>query len=414
MRILYTVSIYCYQFVVRFAAMFHEKAHLLVKGQQETLSLLRQNINKHQYTVWFHAASLGEFEQGRPLMELLKRQSPEVQIVLTFFSPSGYEVRKNYEGADFVCYLPFDTPHNVEAFLDVIHPDKAVFIKYEFWANYLYALHQRAIPVLLVSAIFRPDQLFFKRYGIFYRKLLSLFEHLYVQDQSSADLLLTIGIDNVTVAGDTRFDRVVSIAEQAKTLPVIEAFAAGKRILVVGSSWPADESILISFCNAHTDISMILAPHVTNESHIEAICGALERSYVRYSEATIEKVKSADCLVIDSIGLLSSIYRYGEMAYIGGGFGVGIHNVLEAAVYNIPVIFGPNYGKFREARELIACGGGFSIHSGVDLNILLLRFLNDGAFLSHAGIKAGMYVHNNKGASAQIIHHLIATEKASS
>ncbi len=415
MRIIYTASIYCYQFLVRFAALFNEKARFMVRGQRETLQLIQQHLHSypHKYTVWFHAASLGEFEQGRPLMEMLKKQSPDVRIVLTFFSPSGYEVRKNYEGADVVCYLPFDTPRNARSFLDLVQPDKAVFIKYEFWANYLYELHQRTIPTLLVSAIFRQDQLFFKRYGIFYRRLLSLFEHLFVQDQSSADLLSTIGVKNMTVAGDTRFDRVAAIAEQAKMLPIVESFATGKRVLVIGSSWPADEALLIPFFNSHPEISLILAPHVTSDSHVEAICGALERPFVRYSEATIEKARSADCLVIDSIGLLSSIYRYGEMAYIGGGFGVGIHNVLEAAVYNIPVVFGPNYDKFREARELITCGGGFSINSENELTSLLSRFLNDSLFLSHAGEEAGMYVHKNKGASEKIIHQLIPTEKTS-
>ena len=415
MRIIYTASIYFYQFLVRFAALFNEKARFMVRGQRETQQLIRQQFQSHphKYTVWFHAASLGEFEQGRPLMEALKQQLSDVRIVLTFFSPSGYEVRKNYEGADVVCYLPFDTPRNVRSFLDLVQPDKVVFIKYEFWANYLYALHQRAIPTLLISAIFRQDQLFFKKYGVFYRRLLSLFEHLYVQDQSSANLLSTIGIRHVTVAGDTRFDRVIAIAEQAKTLPIVEAFATGKRVLVIGSSWPADEALLIPFFNSHPEISFILAPHVTNDSHVEAICAALERPFLRYSEATIEKARSVNCLVIDNIGLLSSIYRYGEMAYVGGGFGVGIHNVLEAAVYKIPVVFGPNYDKFREARELIACGGGFSINSNNEMDSLLSRFLKDGVFLSHAGEEAGMYVHKNKGASEKIVHQLIPTEKTS-
>jgi 3-deoxy-D-manno-octulosonic-acid transferase len=415
MRIIYTTTIYCYQFLVRFAALFNETARFMVKGQRETLQLIRQRLQSypHKYTIWFHAASLGEFEQGRPLMEMVKKQLPDVRIVLTFFSPSGYEVRKNYEGADVVCYLPFDTPRHVRAFLNLVQPDKAIFIKYEFWANYLYELHQRAIPTLLVSAIFRQDQLFFKPYGAFYRRLLTLFEHLFVQDKSSADLLSIIGVKHVTVAGDTRFDRVAAIAGQAKTLPIVEAFAAEKRVLVAGSSWSADEALLIPFFNSHPEIRLILAPHVTGESHIEAICGALERPFLRYSRATVENARSADCLVIDSIGLLSSIYRYGEMAYIGGGFGVGIHNVLEAAVYNMPVVFGPNYGKFREARELITCGGGFSINSENELTSLLSRFLNDSLFLSHSGEEAGMYVYKNKGASEKIMHQLIPVEKTS-
>lgn len=407
MRFIYTVLIYSYQLFVRFASIFHEKAHLMVTGQRETLPLVRLQQTSYLYTVWFHAASLGEFEQGRPLMEALKRHLPNVRIVLTFFSPSGYEVRRNYTGADIVCYLPFDTPWNVRAFLNVVQPDKAVFIKYEFWANYLYELHRRAIPTFLVSAIFRPEQLFFKKHGGFYRQLLTLYDHLFVQDQSSADLLATIGVDRVTVAGDTRFDRVATIADQALVLPIIETFTAGRRVLVVGSSWPDDEALLIPFFNAHQEVTLLLAPHVTSETHVEAICAALQRPFLRYSKATIETVGAVDCLVIDSIGLLSSMYRYGEMAYIGGGFGVGIHNVLEAAVYHIPVIFGPNYAKFREARELIACQGGFSIHSEEELNLLLTRFLREASYLKQAGEAAGTYVLKNRGASEQIIRYLM-------
>lgn len=407
MRLLYTLSILCYQFLVRFAALFNSKARLMIQGQKNTLVVLDNRLQKNRYTVWFHAASLGEFEQGRPLMEDLKQRMPEAQIVLTFFSPSGYEVRKKYDLADVVCYLPFDTPHQVRSFLDRVQPQKAVFIKYEFWANYLYALRRRNIPIYLVSAIFRPNQLFFKKYGFFYRNLLSLYEHLFVQDKTSSDLLSTVGVQHVTVAGDTRFDRVATIAGQAKQLPVVEAFATDNHVLVAGSSWPADESFLVSFFNIHPELKLIMAPHVTSESHVEAICASLKRPFIRYSQATIENVTAADCLVIDSIGLLSSIYRYGEMAYIGGGFGVGIHNVLEAAVYRIPVIFGPNYHKFREARDLIAEGGGFSIASGDELNALLLRFLQEDQFLAQAGEAAGLYVRNNKGASDIIMQYLL-------
>jgi 3-deoxy-D-manno-octulosonic-acid transferase len=406
MFLLYNSGIALYQAGIKLAAKWNEKAGLLSKGQNSSFSILQEKIiSGHKY-VWFHASSLGEFEQGRPLIEELKRRYPEHKVVLTFFSPSGYEVRKNYAGADVVLYLPMDTPRNVSRFLDIVKPEKAVFIKYEFWANYLTDLKKRGIPTYLVSAIFRPQQAFFKWYGGWYRSLLSAFTHLYVQDKPSDELLRSIGVTNVTVAGDTRFDRVAEIAAQAKELPVVEAFAKGRKVLVAGSSWPLDEDILFDYFNSNEDLLLIVAPHVTSESHIEDICRKLKRPFARYTKTDEQHAAQADCLIIDCIGLLSSIYRYGQIAYIGGGFGVGIHNVLEAAVYGVPVIFGPNYHKFREACGLIEAGGGFSISESQQYVNLMDKLLQDNSYLVSCGKKSSDFVHGNLGATDLIMHKL--------
>lgn len=403
---IYNIGITVYRWLIALAAKWNEKAALLVRGQKNSFPLLAEKIIPGGRYVWFHASSLGEFEQGRPLIEELKRRSPEIKIILTFFSPSGYEVRKNYAVADVVIYLPMDTPGNVKRFLDIVQPEKAVFIKYEFWANYLTELKRRDIPILLVSAVFRPQQAFFKWYGGWYKRLLHSFQHLYVQDVESRNLLNAIGIIPVTVAGDTRFDRVAEIAAQAKDLPLVEAFAEGKTVLVAGSSWPLDEDILFDYFNRHENLYLIVAPHVTTESHIEDICRKLRRSYARYTTTDAVQAKAADCLIIDCIGLLSSVYRYGGMAYIGGGFGVGIHNVLEAAVYGVPVIFGPNYHKFREACGMIDTGGGFSVNDLHQFENLMDKLLGKKDFLSVCGEKSAQYVRQNLGATAVIMESL--------
>jgi len=377
------------------------------QGQKQTISILKRTLDPTRETFWFHAASLGEFEQGRPLIEKIKQQSPDIQIVLTFFSPSGYEIRKEYKGADVVCYLPFDTKKKASEFIQTTNPSKVIFIKYEFWANYLTILHQRAIPTFLISAIFRPEQLFFKKYGFFYHRLLTFFDHIFVQDQDSAKLLSTHHISHVSVAGDTRFDRVVAIASEAKQLPVIEKFAQNHPVYIMGSSWPADEALMIPYFNTHFSFRLIIAPHVTSESHISAICNALKRPYLRLSEATTQNVMNVECLVVDSIGLLASIYRYGTAAYIGGGFGVGIHNVLEAAVYGMPVIFGPNYQKFREATDLIRVGGGFSIHSQEALYDILNDWEIENQKIKRAGDAAARYVREQQGATEKILQYIV-------
>ena len=315
----------------------------------------------------------------------------------------GYEVRKDYKGADVVCYLPLDTPANARRFVELARPCMAFFIKYEFWKNYLTELNRREIPVYSVSSIFRPEQLFFRWYGGEYRSILKCFAHLFVQNQESVELLKKIGITNTTVVGDTRFDRVLEICRQAKELPMVELFRGENLTLVAGSSWAPDEDIFIPYFNTHQNMKLIIAPHVISESHIVEIIRKLERPVVRYSQLTEEKVRQADCLIIDCFGLLSSIYRYGEIAYIGGGFGVGIHNTLEAAVYGMPVIFGPNNQKFMEAQGLKEAKGGFEIHGATDFNELMDKFCTDYGFLDKAGKKAGNYVRNNAGALDKIM-----------
>lgn len=398
----YHLFIAIYAFLARIYALFNKKASLLVKGQAEAYGLLRNKVVPGKQYIWFHAASLGEFEQGRPLMEKIRATYPNYGILLTFFSPSGYEVRKNYEGADIVCYLPFDRLKNVRQFLDLTHPCMAFFIKYEFWKNYLDELRRRQIPVYSVSSIFRANQVFFKGYAKNYAKVLDNFTHLFVQNEESKRLLSTIGIEKVTVVGDTRFDRVLQIREAAKELPLVETFKAGQLTFVAGSSWQPDEDLFIEYFNAHPEVKLIIAPHVIAEEHLTEIIGKLKRPYVRYTQATMENVREASCLIIDCFGLLSSIYRYGEIAYIGGGFGVGIHNTVEAAVYGIPVIFGPKYQKFMEAIQLLESKGAFSIQNYEELKALLDHLLSDKVFLAQSGKNAGEYVLSRSGATKQI------------
>ena len=398
----YHLFIAIYAFLARIYALFNKKASLLVKGQAEAYGLLRNKVVPGKQYIWFHAASLGEFEQGRPLMEKIRATYPNYGILLTFFSPSGYEVRKNYEGADIVCYLPFDRLKNVRQFLDLTHPCMAFFIKYEFWKNYLDELRRRQIPVYSVSSIFRANQVFFKGYAKNYAKVLDNFTHLFVQNEESKRLLSTIGIEKVTVVGDTRFDRVLQIREAAKELPLVETFKAGQLTFVAGSSWQPDEDLFIEYFNAHPEVKLIIAPHVIAEEHLTEIIGKLKRPYVRYTQATMENVREASCLIIDCFGLLSSIYRYGEIAYIGGGFGVGIHNTVEAAVYGIPVIFGPKYQKFMEAIQLLESKGAFTIQNYEELKALLDHLLSDKVFLAQSGKNAGEYVLSRSGATKQI------------
>ena len=378
-------------------------------GQWKTNSILREKIDRNAKYIWFHASSLGEFEQGRPMIEKIKAEHPEYKVLLTFFSPSGYEVRKNYKGADVICYLPFDTPFRVKKFLNLANPAIAIFIKYEFWGNYLRELRKRGIPVYIISAIFRPDQLFFQWFGKPYRKMLSYFNHLFVQDERSMKLLNEFGITNVTVTGDTRFDRVLDVRKQARELPFIKRFLEskeGKRpiVMVAGSSWPQDEAIFIPYFHEHPEMKLIIAPHEIHREHLLSIEAMLKRPSVRLSEAHEDDLADKDCLIIDSFGLLSSIYRYGQIAYIGGGFGVGIHNTLEAAVYGIPVIFGPKYQKFMEAVQLLEAKGAYSIKDYDELKTLLDRFLTDEVFLRETGTNAGYYVTSNAGATEKIMH----------
>lgn len=399
---LYNLGIWLYALIVRIISPFHKKARKMIVGHKQTYKILKEKVDPDAEYIWFHAASLGEFEQGRPIMERLKQEYPQYKILLTFFSPSGYEVRKDYPLADIVCYLPFDKKRNVRKFLRLVKPKMAIFIKYEFWYNFVNRLYKKNIPIYMVSAIFRPSQVFFKKYGSIMRRLLRRYECICVQDENSEKLLKSINITNVEVCGDTRFDRVIDIQRQAKQLNIVEAFAKkaiaeNEKILIAGSSWPKDEDVIIPYFNNTTDVKLIIAPHEIDEAHLKYIESNLQRPHIRYSQAIPEMMADYDCLIIDSFGLLSSIYRYGQIAYVGGGFGVGIHNVLEAAVYNIPVIFGPNFKKFREAQQLIEQGGGYSISDFESFRGLMDEFLQYEETLVAAGQHAGSYVRSNSG-----------------
>ena len=400
---IYNLAMYILELGVKLAALFSDKPAKMVKGYREVFDLLLRKIDRKAQYIWFHAASLGEFEQGRPLIERIRKEYPQYKNYQTFFSPSGYEVRKNYDGADIVCYLPIDTPSNVKKFVDLVEPCMVFFVKYEFWQNYLNTLNKKGVPVYSVSSIFRPNQIFFRWYGKGYQQVLKTFAHLFVQNEESKQLLAGIGVNNTTVVGDTRFDRVLDICAAAKQLPLVQKFKGDALTFVAGSSWGPDEDIFIKYFNAHPEMKLIIAPHVVNDSHLKEIESKLQRSCVRYTKATEENVQQADCLIIDCYGLLSSIYRYGEISYIGGGFGVGIHNVLEAAVYGIPVIFGPNNKKFREAQHLLANKGGFEINSYEDFEQLMNKFLGDEAYLKQSGKAAGDYVKGNAGAMEKIM-----------
>jgi 3-deoxy-D-manno-octulosonic-acid transferase len=408
---MYTLLIHLYALMVELLAPFHKKARMMRFGQWKTNRILRQKIDRSARYIWFHASSLGEFEQGRPMMEQIKACHPQYKILLTFFSPSGYEVRKHYAAADVVCYLPFDTLYKVKKFLRLANPCMAIFIKYEFWGNYLTELKKRHVSTYIISAIFRPGQPFFKWYGRPYLKALRSFSHLFVQDKASLQLLARYGLNNVTVEGDTRFDRVLDIRRQAKPIPLVEQFVknknAGKQFtLVAGSSWPQDEDLIIPYFNEHPEIKLIIAPHEIDKAHLQNIQAKLKRPSARLSDAAATDLSGQDCLIIDSFGLLSSIYRYADVAYVGGGFGKGIHNILEAAVYGVPVLFGPKYRKFKEAADMIAAGGGFSVPNEAAFRQKTDQLLTRPPLLQAAGQAAGAFVQNNAGATANILAQL--------
>ncbi|MDR0873815.1 MAG: 3-deoxy-D-manno-octulosonic acid transferase [Prevotellaceae bacterium] len=405
---IYNIGIFIYRSLVYLASFFDKKIAKMWAGQKAGLVILKEKLQQGDRYIWLHAASLGEFEQGRPLIERLKQQHPECKILLTFFSPSGYEVRKDYPFADIVCYLPMDTPRNARRFVQMVKPEVAVLIKYEFWANYLYYLKKYKVRTYVISAIFREKQVFFKWYGRWYRNLLRNFKTIFVQDERSRDLLQQYHINNVVVSGDTRFDRVATIAAQAKQLPYIENFVQGKKTIVAGSSWEKDEDLFIEYFNRSRDLKLIIAPHVTSKEHITCICSKLKKPHILFSEASEENVQNVDCLIIDAIGFLSSVYRYGSVAYIGGGFGAGIHNVLEAAVYGMPVIFGTNYHKFREARQLIRENAAFAIADYPTLQEKLNKLLlYDDDFLRKTGDNARRYVQQNMGATEIILSEIM-------
>lgn len=405
---MYNIVIYIYLIGVAIASCFNKKVKKMWAGERQALKVLREKVDPNARYIWFHAASLGEFEQGRPLMEYLRKTHPEYKILLTFFSPSGYEVRKNYEGADIICYLPLDTIRNARRFLRTIKPVMAFFIKYEFWYNYLHILQHRGVPTYSVSSIFRPDQIFFQWYGKGYGRVLKCFTHFFVQNIESKNLLAKLDIHDVEVVGDTRFDRVLQIKEASKQLPIVEKFTENtSKVFIAGSSWLPDEEVFLKYFNLHKDWKLIVAPHVIGEDHLAQIFELLKgRRVVRYTEATEENVKEAEVLIIDCFGLLSSIYHYGTISYVGGGFGVGIHNVLEAAVWDIPVIFGPNNKRFQEAQGLIMAGGGFEINDYQSFRDLMIRFETDEMFLQTSKKHAGEFVKGRAGATEKIMGSL--------
>lgn len=404
----YDFAIHLYSLGVKIASLRHEKARKIIDGQAVTMQRLKKELSPVGGYIWIHAASLGEFEQGRPLIEMIRRNHPDAKILLTFFSPSGYEVRHNFPLVDAVVYLPFDTKKNVRQFLDTVKPRMAIFVKYEFWGNYLNELKLRGIPTYIISAIFRKSQPFFKPWGGEFRKMLTYFTHIYVQDEGSRELLARIGIKNVTVAGDTRFDRVTDIMESCVEIPQAAALTRDASLTIVaGSTWPPDESYLLPCFNAHPGMKLIIAPHEVNEERIAAIESQLNRPSCRLSTATPEEAAKCDCIIVDCYGKLSSAYRYGNIAYIGGGFGVGIHNLNEAAVYDIPVIFGPHYHKFKEARDLIKCKGGFSFSNKEEFDAIIEPIVNDKKLREQYGKNAGNYIKENLGATRIIYADIV-------
>lgn len=408
---LYNLGIAAYAAGVRIASVRNPKARKMVRGHKETLARIRECIGENDRTVWFHAASLGEFEQGRPLMERIRKAYPDIKILLSFFSPSGYEVRKNYEGADCVVYLPFDTPRNVRHFLYAVNPEMAFFVKYEVWRNYLRELNRRAVPTYLISAVFRPEQKFFKKATAWYGLWLKWFTKIFVQDFRSRSLLKEIGIDNVEVAGDTRFDRVVDIRAMRKDIPEINDFIKAdgdKLVFMAGSSWPEDEKVYGEWVNRHPEVKVVIAPHEFDTERLEAmkrmsVNGAVLLSELKSGSAT---AKGKQVLIIDCFGLLSSAYQYCDIAYVGGGFGAGLHNINEAAVYGVPVIYGPNHEKFIEAKEMASLGAGIPVNGKEGFEMRANRLLYDTTELHQRGEWATQYINEKTGASDKIFNNL--------
>lgn len=403
MRLLYSISIYLYGITIRFASLFNNKAKLWIAGRKNIFKELKSKIQSSTSPViWFHCASLGEFEQGRPVIEQLKKDHSDIKIVLTFFSPSGYEIRKNYTGADHVFYLPLDSPLNAKKFISIVKPTAAFFVKYEFWFNYLNELRNNAIPTYLISGIFRKDHYFFKNYTSWFRKQLNAFNHFYLQDEQSQYLLHTIGFKNTTVAGDTRFDRVYEVSKNVKAIPLIEQFKQQQPLFIAGSTWEGDEEILASFDFFAAGFKLIIAPHEISEARIQQILSKFKKNTTRFSQLTEDKIRTTDVLVIDNIGMLSSIYQYGTVAFIGGGFGKGIHNILEAAAFGLPVLFGPNYHKFEEAKELVHLRGAFVVlNTGELQKIIQLLTQSPAGLLAEATAKR--YIQHHIGATGTIL-----------
>ena len=407
-RIIYSIAIRFFGFCICIASLFNEKAKQWMTGRKDQWEKININLAKQENAVWFHCSSLGEFEQGRPVIEEYKKHNPKAFIVLTFFSPSGYEIRKNYENADLILYLPLDIKKNVNKFLDLIKPKIVVFVKNEFWYNYLHQLWLRNIPLFLISANFREDNWFFKSYGRSFRKMLGFFSYIFVQNEQSLKILNRHSIENVTIAGDTRVDRVYQISKEVKENSVIEKFKNQKILIVAGSSWKQDEELLIKYINeSGNNLKWIIAPHEIKKENILRIQKSITRPSVKYSTYKEKQDSNAEVLVIDNIGMLSSLYKYGDIAYIGGGFGKGIHNILEPATFGIPVIFGPNYKKFREACELRKQGGAMPVNDFSDLEKIFNELIYNDEVRQKAGNISKKYIKDNLGSAQLIVDKLL-------
>lgn len=409
MLILYNLFIQLYAFTIRVASLWNRKAAALIQGREALGETLQKTLSATDRVIWVHCSSAGEFEQGKPVIEALKKLYPSKKILVSFFSPSGYRVAKNYPYADVTTYLPLDTKEKAEEFFKAIRPQLVIFVKYEFWYHHLSIAAFHHVPVLLISAVFRSNQVFFKAYGNFFRQMLHFFRHLFVQDNDSLQLLQSAGIFHCSVSGDTRFDRVLKITDDTTTIPFIDAFAGNKKVIVAGSTWPGDEEVLDDYVKKHNDVKLILAPHEINESHIKSVKALFHNSilYSSLSEESnaTEALVAAQTLIIDSIGLLSRLYRYATITYVGGGFTKdGIHNILEAAVWTKPVLFGPNYKKYREGREMIETGGAFTFNTAEELKKLADDLLTNEDHLQEISLKAKAYIIDNTGATATIMN----------
>jgi len=405
MNALYTISIFFYSILIRLTAPFNIKASQISKGRKQTFAELQAKIKHDRPMVWVHCASRGEFEQGRPIIEAIRKQHSGYQIVLTFFSPSGYEIRKNYDLADYICYLPADTKKNAEQLIELVRPEIVFFVKYEFWFHYITELKKRNIPLYLVSAIFRENQLFFKNspWGKWYRKMLFGFEQFFVQDDQSVKLLNAIGIKHVTKAGDTRFDRVAEIARNGKSIPLVEKFKGNRLLVVAGSTWKPDEELLVQYIHSNPGTKFIIAPHETKKANIERLISLLKTPVICYTEATEESVMNKQIMIVDTIGILSSIYKYADLSYIGGGFGVGIHNTLEAAIFGMPIVFGPNYLKFKEATTMVNLGIAFPVNDFTSLNAILDQLLSNNEQRNSIAGQCTHFTNQNLGATQIIL-----------
>ncbi|MDC6384047.1 3-deoxy-D-manno-octulosonic acid transferase [Flagellimonas taeanensis] len=408
LRFFYNILISLAWFGLKVIALFRPKIDLFVSGRKQTFAQLGEKLSPNKKTIWMHVASLGEYEQGLPILERLRQNYPAHQILLTFFSPSGYEVKKNTTAADAVVYLPMDTLSNAKRFLERTDPELAIFVKYEIWPNYLSELKKRNVPTFLVSAIFSKRQVYFKPFGGFMRKSLRTFAHFFVQDSNSRELLESIGLSNVTVSGDTRFDRVSKILKQDNRLDFMEHFKNGKFCLVAGSTWPEDEEILIQYINLSTDgqTKFVFAPHEIKPAHVQKIEEGLQRKTMRFSQMEGKDLADFDVLIVDTIGLLTKVYSYADVAYVGGGFATGLHNTLEPSVYGIPVIIGPDYTKFKEAEDLVKKGGVIPISDQRGFDTLMDTFLTDPIFLRKTGSINSEYINANVGATDLILEHL--------